>query len=236
MLGRGGDSMKLTYHGLSSKLEVIAVGAEAVLLKGYFLGIKSVYKVRVPKPYRDPKLDLKIRRERTLIEAKLIASARKAGINTPYILLIEPEAGVIIMEYLEGDLLRNTLNSLPDHELRKILELVGVMTGRMHNEGIIHGDLTTSNIIIHQYTREPYLIDFGLAKMSEDIEDKGVDVHLFLRSLESTHFIVKDKAYKYFLAGYSKVVGEENLAKVVSKVREIRLRGRYVEERRRRRH
>ncbi|MCD6428141.1 MAG: Kae1-associated kinase Bud32 [Desulfurococcales archaeon] len=228
--------MKLTYPGLSRELEILAVGAEAVLMKGYFLGIESVYKVRIPKPYRDTRLDLKLRRERTLAEAKLMITAKRAGVNVPYILLIEPDAGVIIMEYLRGDLLKNVLNTLQDLVMHKTLKLVGAMVGKLHSAGIVHGDLTTSNIIVRRDTGEPYLIDFGLAKVSDDIEDKGVDVHLFLRSLESTHYVVKDKAYKYFLEGYGEVVGQEELSRVVDKVREIRLRGRYVEERRKRRY
>ncbi|RLG76082.1 MAG: Kae1-associated kinase Bud32 [Thermoprotei archaeon] len=226
----------LTSRGSGSELEVLAVGAEAVLLKGYFLGIKSVYKVRVPKPYRNPKLDLKVRRERTSAEAKHMISARRGGVNSPYILLVDPDAGVIVMEYIEGDLLRNILNSLPECRACTLLEHIGIMAGRLHNEGIVHGDLTTSNIIVCRRIGKPYLIDFGLARASEDIEDRGVDVHLFLRSLESVHFRVKDMAFRCFLNGYGKVVGEENLTKVVNKVKEIRLRGRYVEERRRRHH
>ncbi|MCD6340455.1 MAG: Kae1-associated kinase Bud32 [Desulfurococcales archaeon] len=228
--------MKLTSRGFSMEFEVLAVGAEAVLMKGYFLGIEAVYKVRIPKPYRDHRLDLRLRRERTLTEAKLMVTAKRAGVNVPYILLIEPDAGVIIMEYLKGSLLKNILNTLPDPVMHKILKLVGAMVGRLHGGGIVHGDLTTSNIIIHRDTGEPYLIDFGLAKVSDDIEDRGVDIHLFLRSLESTHYVIKDKAYSYFLEGYGEVVGQEELNKVIDKVREIRLRGRYVEERKRKRY
>ena len=228
--------MKLTYPGSSKEFKILAVGAEAVLMKGCFLGIESVYKVRIPKPYRDLRLDLRLRRERTLAEAKLMIVAKKAGVNVPYILLIEPDAGIIIMEYLKGSLLKNILNTLQDSVMQKTLKLVGAMVGKLHNEGIVHGDLTTSNIIIHHDTGEPYLIDFGLAKVSDDIEDRGVDIHLFLRSLESTHYVVKDKAYKYFLEGYGEVTGQEELSKVIDKVREIRLRGRYVEDRRRKRY
>jgi len=225
--------MMLTFHGLEN-IEFLAVGAEAVLLKGYFLGIESVYKVRIPKPYRDPKLDLRLRYERTLAEAKALILARRAGVNVPYTLFIEPDVGVIVMEYLRGCLLREVLNSMTDSEIYRILRSIGVLVGKLHLEGIVHGDLTTSNIIVLHDDKKPYLIDFGLAKVSDDVEDRGVDIHLFLRSLESAHYVVKDKAYKYFIEGYGEIVGEKELSKVISKVKEIRTRGRYVEERRKR--
>mgnify|MGYP000008672161 CR=1 FL=1 len=223
----------MIYPGLNKLGKVIYVGAEAILILGEFLDIKSIYKIRLPKPYRDPNLDLLVRSSRTKSEARIILLARSVGINVPAILLVDVDLALIIMEYIEGQLLRDLLNNL-NHEIAcKLIHNVGAQVAKMHKAGIVHGDLTTSNMIYSN--GKVYIIDFGLAKMSNALEDRGVDIHLFLRSLESVHFNIKDLLFKCFIEGYEKILGSKAKEEVLAKVREIRLRGRYVEERRLRR-
>lgn len=204
------------------EIKLLRRGAESLIYLGEFLGIKAVYKVRPNKSYRDPKLDRQINSLRTISEAKLMYSALKAGINTPALLLVCPEKFTIVMEYIEGTMLKNL-----GHEV-SLFKDVGIMAGKLHLSGIVHGDLTTNNIIVKE--GELFLIDFGLAKRSTDIEDMATDVHVFLRSLESIHPDVRDRAFSAFVEGYDTVT--HRARDILKKVNEIRMRGRYVEERR----
>jgi len=217
------------YRG--SKAEVIYVGAEAVLIKYIFLGFKAVYKFRVSKPYRDSRLDSEVRRARTINESRILINARLSGVNVPVVFYIDIDKALIVMEYIEGELLKDVLSSVSVAQACSIIEDVGVLTGRLHKAGIVHGDLTTSNIIVSP-NGEVYAVDFGLSRFSSEVEDRGVDVHLFIRSLESTHYSYASKVVSCFLKGYGKVVGPELADLIKDKVKEIRMRGRYVEERR----
>jgi TP53 regulating kinase-like protein len=230
-LNKDGGLIGLTFHG-SNKLRLITAGAEAVIYEGLFLKLPSVFKVRISKPYRDRRFDSLIRKERTLSEARIIIAARKSGVHAPAIYYINADEAIIVMEKIEGLLLRDILDKLTDSERCRIFIDLGKNVGILHKAGIVHGDLTTSNIVIKD--NNVYLVDFGLAKYSNEIEDIGVDLHLLLRAIESTHYEYKDVLFSCFLEGYRKVIGEAELELVLNKVKEIRMRGRYIEERRNR--
>lgn len=212
-------------------LTLIASGAEADLYRGKFLGYDVVVKYRVPKAYRDPNFDRSVRRERTLTEAKVMFTAMGCGVRVPAVLYVDVDNALIVMEYVNGRLLRDLLPTSDEGFRRKYLELLGSYVGKLHLNNITHGDLTTSNVMV-TYEGIMYLIDFGLSRISYELEDRAVDIHLLIRSFESTHYNLTKELVKHFLRGYTSVVGVEVVETVMSKVREIRLRGRYVEERR----
>ena len=211
--------------------KIIYLGAEAVLIRAEFLGRDAVYKIRIPKPYRDPRLDKTIRVQRTKTEARMMLQALRVGASVPAIFFVDIDKATLIMEYISGFLLKHKLNNMDIDSSCNIMKKIGVSVGRMHEANIVHGDLTTSNMILKP-SGNVYIVDFGLAKISDDIEDKGVDIHLFLRSLESVHHRIKDMLFECFMLGYEEVIGKGFKEKIMEKVREIRLRGRYVEERR----
>jgi TP53 regulating kinase-like protein len=216
------------------ELELIASGAEANLYRGRFLGYDVVVKYRVSKPYRDDKLDLVIRRDRTLTEAKIMLLAMSLGVRVPTVLYVDLEHSIIVMEYVEGMLLRDYIGLADEGVRRACLELLGVYVGKLHKNDITHGDLTTSNVIVSS-KGSLYMIDFGLAKISNDVEDKAVDIHLLMRSFESIHYSMSKELMTYFLRGYRSVLNPNEVNDILNTVKEIRLRGRYVEERRVRR-
>ncbi|AWR97151.1 Kae1-associated kinase Bud32 [Acidianus sulfidivorans JP7] len=213
------------------ELKLIKRGAESLIYETYFLGIHAILKKRIPKSYRHPILDKKINSERTLLEAKLIYSALEAGVNAPAVLLVNKDEYSIIMEYIDGITVRDYL-FLNNKQINceKLGEEIGIIVGKIHKARIAHGDLTTNNLIIKHQTNEIFIIDFGLAKRSEDIEDYATDVHVFLRSLESIHPDKKETLFNGFLKGYSQIVDFSDL--VMKTLKDIRMRGRYVEERR----
>jgi TP53 regulating kinase-like protein len=213
------------------ELVLIASGAEANLYRGRFLGYDVVVKHRVSKPYRDVKLDLVIRRDRTLTEAKIMLLAMSLGVRVPTLLYVDLENSIIVMEYVEGVLLRDYIGLVDEGVRRAYLELLGVYVGKLHKNDITHGDLTTSNVIVSS-NGSLYIIDFGLSKISNDVEDKAVDIHLLMRSFESIHYNMSKELLTYFLRGYRSVLSPNEVNEILNTVKEIRLRGRYVEERR----
>jgi TP53 regulating kinase-like protein len=218
---------------IGEKLEVIRIGAEAIISRLEWNGFKMVSKHRVPKPYRFPELDRWIRDRRTLHEARVITSLRRLGIPCPAILLMDRSEATLYLQLIEGVELKKVLDSLPAEEVERLANELGRMVGRMHRGGIAHGDLTTSNIMLDRMGNL-YLIDFGLSAITDDLEELAVDIHLLDRSLESVHHRLRAAFMRSFLKGYATAAGMDFLQTLIEKVKEIRSRGRYVEERRKR--
>ena len=188
----------------------IGRGAEAVIT----LEDGVVKKFRIPKSYRLAELDERIREERTVKEARLISEARRCGVPTP--IIKDVLKFTLEMEHVVGQRLKNVMTAALSEE-------VGEMVGRLHNTGIIHGDLTTSNMILRN--GRIYLIDFGLAFHDTSVEAKGVDVHVYFQTLESTHD-GSDELMEAFKAGYARTCRQAEA--VLQRVKEIKARGRYL--------
>ena len=205
-------------------LKLIYKGAEANLYLDEWFGLKVIRKVRASKLYRVSELDRGLRLHRTVNEAKLLSAARRVGVLTPFVFDVDLRSFTLVMEYLNGALLKDLLPSLSDDMLKSIFFEVGRMIGRLHHNGIYHGDLTTSNMVVIDGVI--FFIDFGLGGFSNELESFGVDLHLMLRALESTHHDLAERCFSYVKAGYSEVY--DDWVNVFHKVDEIRRRGRYV--------
>ncbi len=188
----------------------IGRGAEAVIT----LEKGVVKKCRLPKSYRQPELDRRIRQERTIREARITSEARRHGVLTP--IICDVSRFELKMEHIEGQKLKDAIS-------RELSEKVGEMVGRLHLGGIIHGDLTTSNMILVR--GEICLIDFGLSFHDKSTEAQGVDVHVFFQTLESTHDR-SEKLIEAFQVGYTRIYPEA--WEVLKRVKEIKARGRYL--------
>ncbi len=209
--------------------EVIALGAEALITRIKLLSLDILVKRRIRKKYRIKALDIRLRRERTIREARIITDCRKLGVPAPAIIDVDVDRSVIWMEFIKGSKLKDKMNELTDNEIARIAHSLGIYVGILHSNGIVHGDLTTSNVIITD-NNQIYLIDFGLSAYSNDIENMGVDIHLFMRAIESTHYDKRKLILDNFMKGYTRIMGDKART-VFEKVREIRSRGRYVKER-----
>ncbi len=205
-------------------------GAEASLFLADWHGRKVVIKVRIPKKYRPAALDEQIRTYRTVHEPQLMHEAKAAGVPAPLIYQVNVPEAAITMEYIEGQQVKQLLNSTPQAKRSELCVVIGELIGRLHRQGLIHGDLTTSNMILNPSGRI-YFVDFGLGEKNAEVEAQGVDLHLMKRALQSTHYMFWEECFKSVLSGYSSVLGVEGAEKVYEKIREIERRGRYVEER-----
>ncbi|MCD6515283.1 MAG: Kae1-associated serine/threonine protein kinase [Candidatus Odinarchaeota archaeon] len=210
---------------------LIHKGAEAYLYVEYWNNRLVLKKYRIPKRYRIPELDLKLRIERTRHEAKLMYSARKAGVPTPLIYFVDIPNTTIIMQYLAGKKVKGILdeNKVIDDKIYKIFSDIGTYVAKLHKNNIIHGDLTTSNMIIYENTL--FFIDFGLGFFSSNIEDKAVDLHLLKTILKSTHNDFYPQSFNIITEAYIKEYGKEQGSAIINRIASIEVRGRYITER-----
>ena len=209
---------------------LIKKGAEASLYLTDWHGRKVVMKKRLPKKYRPSKLDEHIRTYRTIHEPQLIHEAKKAGVPTPTIFLVDLKNATIIMEFIEGKQVKQLLSEVTKSERQSLCLKIGELIGRLHEYGIIHGDLTTSNMILDSEGKI-FFVDFGLGEKTKELEARGVDLHLMKRALQSTHFRFTEECFDAVIRGYSKVLGAETVKNILDKIKEIERRGRYVAER-----
>jgi TP53 regulating kinase-like protein len=205
-------------------------GAEASLFLADWHGRKVVIKVRVPKRYRPAALDEQIRSYRTVHEPQLMHEAKAAGVATPLIYIINVPEASIVMEFVEGQQVKQLLNSVPKAERHDLCVKIGESIARLHSHGLIHGDLTTSNMILSPEGKV-FFVDFGLGEKNSELEAQGVDLHLMKRALQSTHYQCWEECFQAVLCGYTSVLSVGATEKVYEKIREIERRGRYVEER-----
>jgi TP53 regulating kinase-like protein len=210
---------------------LIKKGAEASLYIDSWQDRKVIMKKRLPKGYRPTQLDDRIRIYRTAHEPQLMHDAKKAGVPTPMIFLVDMKNSTIIMEYVEGAQMKKLLNEVTKTERQSLCSRIGELIGKLHAHGVVHGDLTTSNMILDTDGKIRF-VDFGLGEKTEELEALGVDLHLMKRALQSTHFRYAEECFKAVIEGYSKVQGEEIARKVLDKIKDIEKRGRYVSERR----
>ena len=205
-------------------------GAEASLYVADWHGRRVVVKVRIPKRYRAEELDKQIRSYRTVHEPQLMHEAKAAGVPTPLIYMVNVPEASITMEFIEGEQVKQLLNKVSKAERKELCVRIGELVGRLHNQSLIHGDLTTSNMI-QDPEGKIFLVDFGLGEKNSEVEAKGVDLHLLKRALQSTHFQFWEECFENVLSSYSAVLGEELAEKVYLKIKEIEKRGRYIDER-----
>jgi len=206
-----------------TKNNFIYKGAEAEICPASHMDIEVIQKRRIPKSYRIKQIDNQLISSRTKEEAKLIVDARQQGVSVPLIYDVDLENGVITMEYIKGKRIKDILNDLSEKERKTLCKKIGQNIARLHNADIIHGDITTSNMIL--YDDRVHFIDFGLGEKNTELESKGVDLHVLMEAIESTHSKYAN-CFDYVLEGYKKEL-KDNANLVIKKIEEIVRRGRY---------
>jgi len=244
-------NLQISKNKMTQK--IIQQGAEAIIL----LDKNKIIKRRVPKSYRIKEIDEKIRKLRTRSETKLLEKARKI-INVP---IINDSLGAggwgarggnedfeIQMPFIPGKKLSDFLDKFPLKKQKEICMLIGKDVAKLHDNDIIHGDLTTSNMIhVNDYRKDVkkssfniqissgqtngnksgfriFFIDFGLGSISHKIEDKAVDLHLLKEALEARHFENWKILFESVLKGYEI---SKNSGKVIEQFKKVEQRGRY---------
>ncbi len=205
--------------------EQLTLGAESIIFRLRQWDREFILKHRPPKPYLLKAIDDLLRISRTNRECKMLTVARSLGVPTPSVLWIDRKQHTIVMDFINGKQLKELVSEVSERRLRELCEEFGRLIGLLHIGGIVHGDPTTSNVIVDRQSKM-WLIDFGLAEMNATLEMKGVDIHLMRRAFETTHWDFEDIMLESALVGYRRTTSEE-AAEVLSRANEIRTRGRY---------
>ena len=202
--------------------DLIAKGAESNIVKSSYLGRDAVLKNRISKNYRIPEIDNKIRKARTKLEAKLLSDVKKAGVVTPILYDVDLHDKTILMEEIKGDLVKDIINEDLAYE-------IGENIAKFHNLNIIHGDITSSNMMVNDKNQLVF-IDFGLGRYSDLFEDKAVDLLVLKKSLQSIDYNTAIKIFDNVLEGYADEYKDDSLNReqIIKKINEIESRGRYT--------
>ena len=203
-------------------MELVKKGAEADIYTSIWDNSKTIMKIRKPKNYRNPILDKNLRKQRTIRESQTLMEVKSFGIPTPLVYFVNLRNSSIIMQRIPG----KPIHDLPNSKIISLSRQMGNHVGLLHKNGIMHGDLTTSNFILFQ--DKVYVIDFGLSQKTIKPEDHAVDLRLIKEILNSAHASIMEESWKNFLSGYRNVVGPTKYSKIIKLVSEIESRGRYA--------
>ncbi|KAF6245725.1 KEOPS complex kinase/ATPase Bud32 [Nitrosopumilus sp. b2] len=204
-------------------MKLIKKGAEADIYKTIWHNSPAILKIRKTKNYRNLLLDSKIRKQRTIKESQMISQVKLFGIPTPLVYFVNLEKTSITMQEIQG----KPVHDLSESKIIQLSKTIGKLVGMLHKNGIMHGDLTTSNFIL--FKNNVYVIDFGLSQNTIKPEDHAVDLRLIKEILNSAHAKIMIPAWKNFLFGYKSVVGNANYVKITKLVSDIESRGRYAQ-------
>ena len=196
--------------------KIIAKGAEALIIRKN----SSILKDRIKKSYRLQILDNKLRRQRTKKEARLL---QKSSSLIPVPKLLKPlkeDSFSLELEFIKGKKLSDFLDALSNST--EICTSIGKNIAKLHDIGIIHGDLTTSNMILSK--DKVYFIDFGLGFESHETEHKAVDLHVLKEALDARHFENAKKFWLSILEGYK---SSKFSLSVLKRLEKVSSRGRY---------
>ncbi len=207
--------------------KIIHEGAEATVSEGKWFGKSAISKVRRKRGYRYPELDRKLTKKRIAAEARILFRLRKKSFPCPSIYYIDTNNSQIIMSKIFATPLYEKLNKLQSPKL--ILEEIGKLIRRLHLSDISHGDLTTHNILLSS-KEELFIIDFGLSRISPELEHLGLDLQVLSECLTASHANIKNPM-EAIIRGYISIDGDnpdsENANKVITRFEEIKSRVRY---------
>ena len=204
-------------------MKLVKKGAEADLYQTKWQNSKAILKIRKIKTYRNSSLDSKIRKQRTIKESQMLSLVKSFGIPVPLVYFVNLDETSITMQEIPG----KPVHDLSESKIIEVSKDIGKLVGTLHKNGVMHGDLTTSNFIL--FKNIVFVIDFGLSQISIKPEDHAVDLRLIKEILNSAHAKIMISSWKNFLSGYKSIVGHSYYAKITKLVSEIESRGRYAQ-------
>ena len=205
-----------------NRMKLIKKGAEADIYITNWNNSKAILKIRKTKNYRNPILDSSLRKHRTIKESQTISEVKSYGIPVPLVHFVNLKNSSIVMQQIPG----KPVHDLPNSKIISLSKQIGNLVGILHKNGVMHGDLTTSNFIL--FKNKVYVIDFGLSQKTIKPEDHAVDLRLIKEILNSAHATIMKPAWKNFLIGYKSAVGASKFQKIINLVSVIESRGRYA--------
>jgi TP53 regulating kinase-like protein len=209
-----------------SRGRLLYKGAEADIVLGDWQGLEAVFKVRKPLTYRLQILDEAIRRQRTVHEAEMIHLAKEAGVDSPSLYNVDIRSSTLVMQFVRGERLKDLVGSLSGSQLDETFFEFGQDIAKLHRFGIMHGDLTTANVL--RSDNRLVFVDFGLSVRTARLEDHAVDLRLIKETLVGAHPEASGRALDALSRGYASVVGPMRSHAVLKQLQNIERRGRYA--------
>lgn len=251
-----------TASSTAANFTLITQGAEALLYRTTFLTASTpcALKIRPKKSWRHPILDARLTKQRILAETRVLVKCSQAlgsGVVVPGVLGMDWEAGWVAMEWIEGRSVKDAVRGRGavheeesgEAELRGMLKRIGFAVARLHSIGVVHGDLTTSNLMLRRKNNhddaddvdhgegrtgeggrgilegEVVIIDFGLAQQTVQEEDRAVDLYVLERAFGSTH-PREEGFFHVVLEGYVEGAMGKWGKGVLKRLEGVRMRGR----------
>uniref|UniRef100_A0A5S6QZN1 non-specific serine/threonine protein kinase n=1 Tax=Trichuris muris TaxID=70415 RepID=A0A5S6QZN1_TRIMR len=216
-----------TSYDTAREMTFIAQGAEARLFTATYLGRKVIVKERFPKSYRHKELDARLTKERLRAEIRSLLRCRQIGVPVPPVYFVDAGKGRLVLGFVEGAVpLRLVVPTLRSTE-GNLSEVLGKALAMMHNANVIHGDLTSSNVLVvdHRLGQPSsiLLIDFGLSFVSSSVEDKAVDLFILEKTFAISH---PDEQWFFDAALRHYADNAKEGGKIMRKLDEVRMRGR----------
>jgi TP53 regulating kinase-like protein len=205
--------------------QVLARGAESVIFKIEQWGLPFILKWRQAKSYLLKDIDSHLRKSRTSRECKMLTVSRSLGVPTPAVYSVDLDKHMIMMDFISGTQFKQLAGQISRSDLISLSRGFGKLIALLHEGNVVHGDPTTSNVIVDDKSRM-WIVDFGLSEMNATLEMKGVDLHLIHRALETTHWDLQETMLDSTLEGYVDILGR-TAEPILSRMKEIRERGRY---------
>ncbi|NOR38251.1 MAG: Kae1-associated kinase Bud32 [Candidatus Thorarchaeota archaeon] len=207
------------------KKQLLTLGAESAIYIVEYWGKTLALKWRPIKPYLHNEIDKLLRTSRTSRECKMLTFVRTLGVPTPAVHFVDISHHLIIMDFIEGQQLKQLVGVSSKKRIASLCHEFGKLLGIMHLSDVVHGDPTTSNVVVDTQSKM-WLVDFGLAEKNATIEMKGVDIHLLRHTYETTHWDLQETMLESTMDGYIEVSGDA-AEPVLARADEIRERGRY---------
>ncbi|KAM0694795.1 hypothetical protein Q7P36_005151 [Cladosporium allicinum] len=240
------------FNTTPDALTLITQGAEALLYRTTFLtpSTPAALKIRLRKPWRHPALDARLTRQRVLAESRVLLKCAREGVAVPAVLGVGCEEGWVAVEWVEGGTVKEAVRGrVADGEegeamMKDLMRRIGAAVGKLHSVGVVHGDLTTSNMMLRRMPAtkenggteegkavtgnaalagEIVLIDFGLAVQTVQEEDRAVDLYVLERAFGSTH-PREEGMFGELLEGYR--VAFKGSKGTLRRLEDVRMRGR----------
>lgn len=207
------------------KKQLLTLGAESAIYIVEYWGKTLALKWRPIKPYLHNEIDKLLRTSRTSRECKMLTFVRTLGVPTPAVHFVDISHHLIVMDFIEGRQLKQLVGVSSKKRITSLCHEFGKLLGIMHLSDVVHGDPTTSNVVIDTQSKM-WLVDFGLAEKNATIEMKGVDLHLLRHTYETTHWDLQETMLESTMDGYIEISGDA-AEPVLARADEIRERGRY---------
>lgn len=143
-----------------------------------------IAKERFKKTYRHPDLDQYLTTRRVVQEARCLHKCKKAGMDTPTVYHIDMPTATIFMENITGITVKQRLLDNQETEYKDVntgnlviqnftllflkrclldilAEQIGTSLAKMHSLNVVHGDLTTSNLMLRKKEDSVVMPDFS---------------------------------------------------------------------------